>query len=99
MNKGGRERNALNMLHGRDRRGRGGRQQTKNREMEKKDAGREQEKVKWGGRGWAGGGSVGSPSPVQWEGAGKRVEEQSEEERAARALRDRPARPSEMKIS
>lgn len=33
--------------------GEGGRRQTKNREMEKKDAGREQGKVKRGGRGWA----------------------------------------------
>lgn len=51
MNKGGRERNALNMLLGRDRRGRRGeaaRQRTGR--WRKKKAGGEQGKVKQGGR-------------------------------------------------
>lgn len=62
MNKGGRDRNALNMLLGRDGRGRRGeaaRQRTGG--WRKKDAGREQEKVKHGSR-RTGLGSAGPPA-------------------------------------
>lgn len=96
MDTRGRGRNALNVLHGRDSEGREGETKTKNREMERKDTGREQ-KVKQGGWGWG-----------SQEGAGEREERSREEQGGAesseqpaphRALRERQARPREMKIS
>lgn len=94
--------------------GEGGRQQTKNREMEKKDAGREQEKVKRRSR-EDGAGRIGLGEAV-WGGAcmeplasaaersrgasrGRGRAQRSGQAAPRRALRDRPARPSKMKIS
>lgn len=71
MDAGGRGRNALDVLHGRDSEGREGETKTKNREMERKDTGREQ-KVKQGGWGWG-----------SQEGAGEREERSREEQGGA----------------
>lgn len=91
--------------------GKGGRRQTKNREMEKKDAGREQEKVKKGGQGWAywaGGeacaGRCMHGAPCQRRGKELGSKRRSGAKRSGqpaphKALRDWQARPSKMKIS
>lgn len=92
MNKGGRERNALNMLHGRDRRGERGeaadKEQGDGEKRRRQGAGEGEEgRTGLGVLGWGGGmcGEVHAWSslPAQRKGAGKQAEERSEKERAA----------------
>lgn len=94
MNQGGRERNALNVLHGRDRRGRRGEAADKEQgdgEKRRRQGAGEGEAEKQGGRGWAyraGGGGVGRRvhgAPCQRSGkepGSEQRQRQSEEERA-----------------
>lgn len=97
MNKGGRDRNALNMLLGRDGRGReGGGSQTKNRGMEKKRCRQRAGE----GEAWEqedGAGRRGAPGSAAGRSGAGSVQRRGDAKR--RALRDWRAGPSKMKIS